>query len=156
MQLRYVSAVLTIVHACHLIVLPPGLFAIPKGRVRPGGRIWTSGSDSMYQYVEAACPHLPYVLCGSFEIEAGSLRGIWRLRLGVQGPANGRLFKGTCEARAYESQRSTMPLLQEATQDEEDPYLVLDVPRGSDRATIGKAYRRPQPTAGFSACRRQP
>ena len=58
MQLRYVSAVLTIVHACHLIVLPPGLFAIPKGRVRPGGRIWTSGSDSMYQYVEAACPHL--------------------------------------------------------------------------------------------------
>ena len=28
-------------------------------------------------------------------------------------------------------------------QHEEDPHLVLDVPRGSDRTAITKAYRRP-------------
>ena len=26
---------------------------ISPGRVRPGGRVWTSGPDSMYKYVEA-------------------------------------------------------------------------------------------------------
>lgn len=73
-------------------------------RVRPGGRIWTSGSDSMYQYVEVR-----YVASGDY----------------------GLVFR---VLRMVDSSK--------ATQDEEDPYLVLDVPRGSDRATIAKSYRR--------------
>lgn len=38
--------------------------------------------------------------------------------------------------------RTRLQRLQAFERDEEDPHLVLDIPRGSDRATIIKAYRR--------------
>ncbi|CAE7473905.1 dnaJ [Symbiodinium pilosum] len=72
-------------------------------RVRPGGRIWTSGRDSMYRYLEVR-----YVASGDY----------------------GLVFR---VLRMVDPSKATH---------EEDPHLVLDVPRGSDRTTVSKAYRR--------------
>ncbi|CAE7452555.1 dnaJ [Symbiodinium natans] len=74
-------------------------------RVRPGGRIWTSAADSMYQYIEVR-----YVASGDY----------------------GLVFR---VLRMVDSSKATHL-------EEEDPYVVLDVPRGSDRMVIAKAYRR--------------
>ena len=52
----------------------------------------------MYQYIEASAIH-PAATCRQEQSMlggglAGSLCGVWGLRLGLQGPANGGFFKG--------------------------------------------------------------
>ncbi|CAE8676009.1 unnamed protein product, partial [Polarella glacialis] len=75
-------------------------------RVRPGGRIWTSSSESMYKYIEVR-----YIASGDYGLVFRVLRMV--------DPSKKALDE----------------------EEEEDPYQVLDVPRGSDRAAITKAYR---------------
>eukprot|EP00434_Breviolum_minutum_P007482 symbB.v1.2.006602.t1/scaffold373.1/size218170/2 len=75
-------------------------------RVRPGGRIWTSGPDSLYKYVEVR-----YVASGDYGL-------------------------------VYRVLRMVDPSKQAPEEEEEDPYQVLDLARGSDRSAIIKAYRR--------------
>ncbi|CAE8582774.1 unnamed protein product, partial [Polarella glacialis] len=76
-------------------------------RVRPGGRIWTSSSESMYKYIEVR-----YIASGDYGLVFRVLRMV--------DPSKKAL---------------------DEEEEEEDPYQVLDVPRGSDRAAITKAYR---------------
>jgi len=75
-------------------------------RVRPGGRVWTAGEESMYKYAEVR-----YIASGDY----------------------GLVFRVL---------RMVDPAKQVLEADEEDPHLVLDLPRGSDKHAITKAYRK--------------
>lgn len=86
-----------------------GLFRLKLryvSRVRPGGRVWTPGEDSIYKYVEVR-----YVAEGDY----------------------GLVFRVL---------RMVDPSKKQLSDNEEDPHNVLDVPRGSSREAITKAYRR--------------
>lgn len=86
-----------------------GLFRLRMrfvSRVRPGGRVWSSGEGSLYKYVEVR-----YLAAGEYGL-------------------------------VYRVLRMVDPTRRVQDEDEEDPYLVLDVPRGSDRSAVTKAYRK--------------